>query len=331
MIVGRTATWTSKTSAPPRRCLGNPTVAVGTSKNRVSRSGRSIHWEGEILRRVVDRIQEHEGFLDTNWNDRSVVEITGETKSQGWFLHAITGDEWFLQLKFRVRPKTFKRDELTAQIPLLRANDLDDIPVYGNKPRVQLKQTTNRWQEISIKVNNLKEIDIPGFWDFLDQAVESFLEKIERKKLRIDEETPWAKLGKAWHYARRGFPAGQKVEWKKEVLERLEKTLQELVPEGEFEWHHKSVVHLFLPDEQSPCISIRTKKTDGVWLELNSEKDAITLGSVADLASDANIKSRGDKEVVGLVLNKVDQVSNQDFVQFLEQQIDQTRGVENEV
>ncbi len=300
-------------------------------EDRVSRSGRPIHWEGEILRRVVDRIQEHEGFLDTNWNDRSVVEITGETKSQGWFLHAITGDEWFLQLKFRVRPKTFKRDELTAQIPLLRANDLDDIPVYGNKPRVQLKQTTNRWQEISIKVNNLKEIDIPGFWDFLDQAVESFLEKIERKKLRIDEETPWAKLGKAWHYARRGFPAGQKVAWKKEVLERLEKTLQELVPEGEFEWHHKSVVHLFLPDEEHPCISIRTKKTDGVWLELNSEKDSVTLGSVADLASDANIKSRGDKEVVGLVLNKVDQVSNQDFVQFLEQQIDQTRGIENEV
>ena len=60
---------------------------------------------------MIDRVQELGRFAPTNWNSRTVVEITGEKKSDGWFLHAVTGEEWLLQLKFRVAKKSFQRDE----------------------------------------------------------------------------------------------------------------------------------------------------------------------------------------------------------------------------
>ncbi|MEM7784730.1 MAG: excinuclease ABC subunit UvrA, partial [Planctomycetota bacterium] len=80
------------------------------TQDRVSRGGELCQWDGEILARVVDKIQEFDGFGETNWNDMGVVEITGTKKSQGWFFHALTNDVWFLKMKFRVRPRAFQRD-----------------------------------------------------------------------------------------------------------------------------------------------------------------------------------------------------------------------------
>ena len=190
-----------------------------------------------------------------------------------------------------------------------------------------MKQTKNRWQEIEIKVHNLAEIDIPGFWQFLDAAIDSFQEKLERKKLRIDGETPWAKLGKVWHYARKGFPAGKDIQWEPDVLEGLQKTLEKVLPEGEFHWKNKQVVHLFRPDEKSPVLSIKTKKADGLWLEIPGPKDGVTVGQVADLGSAASIQSGKSRDTVKLSFNNVSQVANDDLESFLLEQVGQERRV----
>src|SRR5690606_22633059 len=58
--------------------------------DRVGRRGEPCKWDGRILAKVADRIQELGDFDETNWSQRSVVEITGRRKSDGWFFHAIT-------------------------------------------------------------------------------------------------------------------------------------------------------------------------------------------------------------------------------------------------
>ena len=73
------------------------------TQDRVGRNGEPCRWDGRILARVIDRIHELGDFGPTNWNTRTVVEICGEKKSDGWFFHAVTGGEWLLQLKFRSR------------------------------------------------------------------------------------------------------------------------------------------------------------------------------------------------------------------------------------
>ena len=260
--------------------------------DRVGRAGEPVNWEGQILARVVDTIQQNEGFGDTIWDQRTVVEINGTKKSQGWFFHAITGEAWFLKMKFRVRPRTFKREELVDQIPLLRPNDMEEIPVYGNSPRVKLTNTKAGWQEIEIRAYTLAELDQPGFWKFLDDAVASFQEKIDRVKLNLDSETPWAKLGQKWHFMRKGFSPGKKVKWDVEVLERLHELIQKVAPEGQFLWSNKQIVHVYLPKQKEPWASIQTKKPDGVYLQLAGPKDEVTVGRVANLADspDSHVK-----------------------------------------
>ncbi|MDB4539801.1 hypothetical protein N9231_05215 [Saprospiraceae bacterium] len=286
-------------------------------EDRVGRAGEPVNWDGEILAKVVDKIQQHDGFGDTIWNQRTVVEINGLKKSQGWFFHAITGDAWFLKMKFRVRSRAFKRDELVTQIPLLRPNDMEEVPVYGNSPRVKLTNTKASWQEIEIRAYTLAEIDMPGFWDFLDDAIASFQDKINRVDLKIDKETPWAKLGQKWHFMRKGFSPGKKVSWDMEVLERLHEVIQQAAPEGQFLWSNKQVVHVYLPHQKEPWASIQTKKTDGVYLQLAGPKDGVTVGRVADLADAPTVSTKDELDIVRMSFKDLEQVDNEELKDFL--------------
>ena len=69
---------------------------------RVTSDGKPCRWEGAMLDWLDERIHELGKFADTDWSERSVVEIAAPKKSQGWFLHALTGQEWLLRLVFRV-------------------------------------------------------------------------------------------------------------------------------------------------------------------------------------------------------------------------------------
>jgi len=96
-------------------------------------------------------------FGEINWNHRSIVEVNGPVKKQGWFLHANTGDAWLLRLSFRVKRNTFKQDELREQLALESLDDLDELPIYGRSNRVRVKNLKGPWQEISLTIHWQKE------------------------------------------------------------------------------------------------------------------------------------------------------------------------------
>src|SRR5690606_2602410 len=102
------------------------------TQDRPARSGRPVQGEGAARGDVMDRLAESEGLQDPNWNDQRTVEITAEKKTgTGWFFHALTGDEWFVRLYFRVPKKTFDADDLQHRLGLTPVDDIDEIPVYG--------------------------------------------------------------------------------------------------------------------------------------------------------------------------------------------------------
>jgi len=290
------------------------------TSGRVGRNGEIINWSGKILDEVVDRIENCEGFSDTSWNERATVEICGEVKKNGWFFHALTGDPWFVKLKFRVRPRTFKQDELQDRIPLPTPNQMDHLPVYGNSARVQVNNTRGGWQEVEIKAHTWEEIDIPEFWKFVDQCIESFAEKMERVDTKIEDQTPWAKLGQKWHFMKKGFAAGE-IGWDMKVLETLRDLLQEAAPDGEFQWTNEQVVHFQLPDREEPWASIQTKKADALTLQLSGSDELMTLGRVADLADDPEVDTAGEKHVVKLSFREVKQLKNSKFKEFLKEHL----------
>ncbi len=143
--------------------------------DRVGRTGNPCRWDGRILSQTIDRIQQRaELFADTDWNSRSVVEISGRKKSDGWFFHAITGEEWLLKMKFRTTRSTFRQEDLAAKLDLKPLNDMPDLPLYGTEPRVKCRNLRGPWQEIELRVHSYEEIDRPEFWNFVDRAVQGF-------------------------------------------------------------------------------------------------------------------------------------------------------------
>jgi excinuclease ABC subunit A len=264
---------------------------------RVGRNGKACRWEGRILGDVIDRIQnQSELFSETDWNSRSVVEIRAAKKADGWFFHAITGEEWLLKMKFRTARNTFSRDELVRKLDLKPLNDMAELPLYGTEPRVRVRSLRGPWQEIELRVHSYSEIDRPEFWDFIDRAVGGFGKYSQQAQENADILQPWKQLGRKWHFARRGFPLGGKVEWEMEVLEELIELLNETAPYGQLLWNNKQVVPLYVPQQREAWAAVQTKKLDAVYLHLTGPKNRFAQGRIAGLGFDAHV----DGEKTGL-------------------------------
>ena len=292
------------------------------TEKRVGRDGKQVKWDGRILRKIVERIEQRGGFGDTNWNHRSVVEIPAKKKSLGWFFHALTGETWLLKLKFRCRRGTFKRQELLEKIKLPTPNEMDELPVYGNQPRVKVVNHKGPYQEVEIKAYTFEEMDTPEFWQFLDEAMDGFLEKEKRIEMKLDDHMPWTKLGSKWHFMKKGFPPGKKVSWDLEMLEILHEILQKVAPDGQFLWNNKQFVHVFVPGQKEPWASIQTKKCDALWLQLTGPRNCVQLGRIADIGERPTIKSvDDDRDVVRTSFTSLEQLHDQDLEDFLNEHV----------
>jgi excinuclease ABC subunit A len=252
--------------------------------DRVGRTGNPCRWAGRILAEVIDRIQDHSDlFAETDWSERTVVEIRAAKKSSGWFFHAITGEEWLLKMKFRTTRNTFKRDELVEVLDLKPLNDMPDLPLYGTEPRVKVKNLRGPWQEIELRVHGYDEIDRKEFWAFVDRAVAGFGAFAEKVEAKSDILQPWKQLGRTWHIAHRGFPLGKTIQWDVKVLENLFGLLAETAPQGQFLWNNKQVVPIYLPEHDEPWAAVQTKKLDAVYLHLMGPKGRFTMGQITEL------------------------------------------------
>ena len=290
--------------------------------SRVGRNGEPCRWDGEILARVVDRLHELGSFAATNWNNRTVVEISAEKKSDGWFFHALTGHEWLLTLKFRVAKRTFKRDDLIASLNLKPLNEIPDLPVYGSEPRVKCKQLRGPWQEVQLTVHSLDEVDRPAFWKFVEAAVEGFQQFTERVKQDPEDVMPWKVLGQKWHLSRKGFPPGKKVDWDTEVLEELCERLAAIAPEGQFLWNNQQVVHLRVPGQDEPWATIHTKRRAAVELTLTGPKGRFALGRIAALGASREFDAaRRDKDLVKLGFVTLADLSRGELDDFLKEHL----------
>ncbi len=263
-------------------------------------------------------MQELGRFAPTNWNSRTIVEITGEKKTDGWFLHAVTGEEWLLQLKFRVAKKSFQRDDLVARLDLKPLNEIHELPVYGSEPRVKCKNLRGPWQEVQLRVHWLHEIDRLEFWKFLSEAVAGFQRFAQRAEQRPEDVMPWKVLGQKWHLSRKGFPPGKRIDWEVEVLEDLCELLAETAQGGQFLWNNQQVVHVCPPGGGEPWATIHTKRQAGIDLSLAGPKGRFALGRIAGLAGNPELQTdRADKDLVKLRFVDASEIAVPEFADFL--------------
>jgi excinuclease ABC subunit A len=292
-------------------------------KDRIGRDGSPCRWDGRILDEVERRIQNLGDFASTNWNHRSVVEITGHKKSDGWFFHALTGERWLVKLKFRTGKRTFNRDTLAAELDLPPLNDMDDIEAYGSTSRVQCKNLRGPWQEIQVAAHSFKEIDKPEFWKMVEQAVAGFEKFVGREEKKPEDLMPWKVMGQKWHLARKGFTPGKKVKWEPELLEDLLELIADVTPGGEYLWNNKVLVHRMVPGQADPWATIVTKRAENVELALNGPKGAVQLGQFADLAGDAELDTRrDDRDTVRLRFDSPEALDSSALPEFVRRHLE---------
>ncbi|QDT86921.1 excinuclease ABC subunit UvrA [Gimesia chilikensis] len=288
------------------------------TQDHVSLSGAACQWEGAALESIIDFIENKDGFGEINWNHRSIVEVNGPVKKQGWFLHANTGDEWLLRLSFRVKRNTFQQEPLREQLALKSLDDLDELPIYGRSNRVRVKNLKGPWQEVTLTIHWLEEIETPAFQEFLETAAESFLGLIHREEIKPDEIMPWKVLKKKWHLSRKGFPNNKRVAWDPELLESLFEVLEKTYADSSIQWDSKSLVNFVQAGKRKPFLTIHTKRREGVDVTFRAADGKITLGKIADLGSEREIKtdSRGNEQA-RIRFTKSAQVESKAFQQLL--------------
>jgi excinuclease ABC subunit A len=290
--------------------------------DRVSHNGNPAKWEGDALSLVVDEIEADDRFAPANWNSRSTVEIMGKDKQGGWFLHALTGDEWLCSLKFRVKKNSFTQSDLISRLNLTPVDDLDEIPVYGRGERVRVKNQKGPWQEITVTVHWRKDIDTPEFRRFLTEAKNAYFQQIQKVKLNPDDLMPWKVLGKKWHLSRKGFLKG-KVRWESDVIEAMFDLLEELAPNAKPEWGGKVLVNFKTGKEL--FATVHSKRPSKVELYLYAEPGTIPLGRVLNLGMDRAISKHHDgRDIVALGFQTKKQVLDPDLRTLLEEYVKAT-------
>ncbi len=242
---------------------------------RVTNEGKPIRWEGHILDWVDERIHGLGDFSDTDWNERSIVEIAAPVRSQGWFLHAMTGQEWLLRLVFRVEKNCFKDADLVRRLGIRPLNETPGLEVYGNEQRVWTTPHKGPWQSVTVLAHRLSEIDTPAFRAFLAEAAASFHNNLKRLRTKPEDVMPWKINGERWHLGEKGFPPGKKLRRDRPLLTRLLQLVREVEPGLEVRWNARDAITLRVPGVSRAWGAVANQESDSPGVSFPWQEGAV--------------------------------------------------------
>ena len=266
--------------------------------DRISHNGQPCHWDGNALAEVIDTLVDFDGLSDPDWNDRSIVEVTGPRKKDGWFLHAATADEWRCTLRFRVKRNTFKQDALRQQLGLRKFEDIDELPIYDKTDRVRVRNLKGPWQEITLKIHSLEDVQSSGFREFLDDAARSFVDHVTREVKKPEDLMPWKVLGEKWHTSRKGFPSNKRVRWDGKLVSQVVSAVSAAIPAARVDWTGKQVVKVAQAGTKETLVSVYTKRREGIDVTFGVD-EGVALGQIADFGAEREVRvtARGGQQV----------------------------------
>ena len=252
-----------------------------------------MKWDGNALLFVVDEVHKLGSFSETDWSTRSIVEIAAAKKSDGWFLHAITGHEAYVKFTFRLPGRAFKEDVLESQLKLKPLSDTPGLEGFSRDAnRVEVANYPGG-QQVVITVNQKAEIDTPEFRAFLKRAAETFLGGLENKSAGVEAAMPWKKDGEKWHLSEKGFPLGRKLRWDRSILPRLLAVLKDVDDSLEYKWDVRDAVTIRPAGSSRMWCRIKTKELDALEVWFIGMQGQMNLAKVEGLGRDPALE--GDR------------------------------------
>jgi excinuclease ABC subunit A len=276
--------------------------------DRITTKGKPCRWEGAILPWLEAEIRKLGTFGPTNWNHRTIIEIPATQKSQGWLLHAMTGQEWLLRLVFRVAKNAFKQADLERRLRIPALQDTPGIELdtwYGERQRVQVANRKGPWQEVAILPFRLAEIDTPAFRQFLRDAVASFQGNLKRMQTKPEDLMPWKLNGERWHLGEKGFPPGHKVQWDRAILPRLLDLVREVEPGASVKWDNRVAIALRLPAMTRAWASWTTKDPAALDCKFLARKGQFNLSQLEGVGVAEIARHRDDFDILRFRFQRV--------------------------
>jgi excinuclease ABC subunit A len=263
------------------------------TRDRVTTTGKPMKWDGNVLASVIDQVHKLGEFPSTNWNHRSVVEVFLPKKSDGWFLHAITGHEAYVKFVFRLPGRPFKQDQLEARLGL---KPLSDTPGLEGYSRDSNRVEVGNWpgaQYVVIIAHRKAEIDTPAFREFIARAVEVVKGRSATSAGGVEGNMPWKKNGEKWHLGEKGFPPGRGAKWDRALLPNLIKLLRGVDPRLEWKWDVRDAITVRPKGSSRFWARIKTKEHDALEIWFIGRRGQTTLSNYENFGRNATVE--GDR------------------------------------
>jgi excinuclease ABC subunit A len=146
------------------------------TQDRLTRTGKSVRWDGALLERVIDRLAALGVPGAVDWSKRAVVRIPGPDADAPDLFEALTGQEWVLTMRFRVPARRFRPGELESRLALRPFAECSP-PVRSEASRLAVRPIALGWQEVEITAHALPELDRPEFDRFLREVAAALAPK----------------------------------------------------------------------------------------------------------------------------------------------------------
>jgi len=286
------------------------------TRDRVSRRGEKIEWSGAALEFVIDEVEKlgGEALAPTDWNDRARVEVTAKpptnvvAASVPWFLHALTGARWLLDLNFRVPRRTFAEGELNRKLGLKTLDDRNDLPIYGNEPRVKIRPHPGDTDRIRILIHDEAEVASKGFRDFLKTATRCYLTFVRSLARDVARAQPWRVDGKAWHLSQKSLSPTQPPQWNPMTLVELIGRMSRVRTDLTADWARKSAVCLV--DRSGATVArIGTNARHGIQVDVSVPCGVISAAKIEKLGLTPRIERGRPIDRVQFLVQSLDQVA----------------------
>jgi len=274
--------------------------------NRITLDGKPCRWEGKALEFLDKLLQTKKAIAPADWTERSVVEFTATGKPATWFCHALTGHEWLLRLVFRVPKNSFNEDELNSSLDIPTLNNTEGLEIYGNESRVRVGNLKKSpWQQITILVHRLSEIQNDEFKSFIDSATAAHLDHIKRLSLKPEDLMPWKLHGDKWHLGEKGFPIGKKLYWDRNILKDILDCAGKSGKSLEVQWDNRDCVTFRVKGVTHSWMMVKTKGNEFLEVRLSGPSGKVNLDMAKGIGFEQElIEHRNEMDVIVLKFRK---------------------------
>ncbi|MGB0716608.1 MAG: excinuclease ABC subunit UvrA, partial [Phycisphaerae bacterium] len=279
--------------------------------DHVDPQGEPVRWDTEMLVWLAETVEGLASFAPTNWNHRTMVEITAR-KNKQWFAHFLTGGSDLLEFALRVPEGGVKAADVSRlAIPTL--DEREDLPIYGQWARAKVRPVGNGWTAIRLALRDFKDFDKRAMKSFLSKASAAYMAEIAEQIKTPSKGKPWKENGKDWHLGQQAMRHRDRAMWKPDLILGLLAKLNTFERDIAVDWNQESSVLIMVPGEKKRFAKIVTNQSKGVRIEVKDTKGVITPAMMDRLGTDGEIRTRPDGAWVLFWLRKMKDV---DFKQF---------------